>query len=79
MLYIPAGFAHGFCAISDEADVIYKVTEEYAPELDRGILWNDPELGIAWPLHRPIISPRDAQLAPLERADNSFVYGGSRA
>jgi dTDP-4-dehydrorhamnose 3,5-epimerase len=78
MLYIPAGFAHGFCAISDEADVIYKVTEEYAPELDRGILWNDPELGIAWPLHQPILSPRDAQLAPLQNADNSFVYGESR-
>lgn len=79
MLYIPAGFAHGFCALSDEADVVYKVTEEYAPELDRGILWNDPDLAIAWPLPQPILSRRDAQLAPLRAADNSFVYEGNRA
>lgn len=72
MLYIPVGFAHGFCVLSDEADVIYKVTEEYAPELDRGILWNDPEIGIEWPIAEPILSPKDAQLAHLSQADNDF-------
>jgi len=68
MLYIPPGFAHGFCVLSDEADVSYKVTEEYAPELDRGIAWNDPDIGIRWPIASPILSPKDAQLPPLRRA-----------
>jgi dTDP-4-dehydrorhamnose 3,5-epimerase len=73
MVYIPVGFAHGFCVLSDEADVLYKVTEEYAPELDRGILWNDPEIGIRWPIATPILSAKDAQLPPLKEADNNFV------
>ena len=47
MLYVPVGFAHGFCVLSNEADVIYKTTAEYDSELERGILWNDPELGIS--------------------------------
>lgn len=68
MLYIPPGFAHGFCVLSEEADVVYKVTEEYAPELDRGIMWNDPQIGIRWPVSEPILSPKDAQLPSLEEA-----------
>lgn len=78
MLYIPVGFAHGFCVLSDEADVLYKVTEEYNPELDRGIIWNDPEIGIRWPINDPILSPKDAQLPPLRTADNDFLYEGRR-
>lgn len=77
MLYVPPGFAHGFCVVSDEADVVYKVTEEYAPELDRGILWNDPELGIPWPVQAPLLSPQDACLPPLKGADHNFVYEGA--
>jgi dTDP-4-dehydrorhamnose 3,5-epimerase len=73
MLYIPPGFAHGFCVLSEEADVIYKVTEEYAPGLDRGIIWNDPDIGIDWPISDPILSPKDAQLPSLREADNTFV------
>lgn len=73
MLYMPPGFAHGFCALSLEADVIYKVTAEYAPELDRGIIWNDPTIGIQWPVSDPILSPKDAGLPSLEEADNNFV------
>ncbi len=72
MLYIPPGFAHGFCVLSEEADVVYKVTEEYAPECDRGIIWNDPDIGIQWPITEPILSPKDARLPFLKEADNNF-------
>jgi dTDP-4-dehydrorhamnose 3,5-epimerase len=74
MLYVPMGFAHGFCVLSPGADVLYKVTEEYAPDLDQGIAWNDPEIGIEWPISQPILSPRDAQLPLLRDASNSFRY-----
>src|SRR5882672_4168276 len=61
MMWIPAGFAHGFCVISDFADVLYKTTEFYAQEHERSILWNDPEVGIEWPLSGPpVLSPKDA-------------------
>jgi dTDP-4-dehydrorhamnose 3,5-epimerase len=76
MLYVPAGFAHGFCVLSDEADVIYKVTEGYAPELEGGIIWNDPEIGIRWPIEDPIISKKDASLPFLKDADHNFVHQG---
>ncbi|MCK5243093.1 dTDP-4-dehydrorhamnose 3,5-epimerase [bacterium] len=61
MLYIPPGFAHGFCAVQDQTDVLYKATHVYAPESDRGILWNDPDIGIAWPDigMEYLISPKD--------------------
>jgi dTDP-4-dehydrorhamnose 3,5-epimerase len=73
MLYVPPGFAHGFCVLSEEADVIYKVTREYAPELDRGIVWNDAQIGIHWPIADPVVSAKDAQLPSLEEADNNFA------
>lgn len=76
MLYVPVGFAHGFCVLSDEADVLYKVTAEFDPELDRGILWNDPDIGVQWPLADPILSPKDARLPPLRLADNNFEFEG---
>lgn len=72
MLYIPPGFAHGFCVVSEVAEVVYQTTEEYAPELEAGIRWNDPELGIEWPVRQPILSPRDATLPLLAEADNQF-------
>lgn len=74
MLYIPAGFAHGYCVMSEEADVVYKVTNEYAPELDRGILWNDPTIGIQWPVSEPILSAKDARLPLLREAESKFVW-----
>ena len=79
MLYVPVGFAHGFCVLSEEADVLYKVTAEYAPEFERGIRWNDPDLGIPWPVERPLISEKDARLPVLRDADHNFVYEGGPA
>jgi dTDP-4-dehydrorhamnose 3,5-epimerase len=74
LLYVPPGFAHGFCALSDAADVLYKVTCEYSPELDRGIIWNDPVVGIEWPISEPSLSPKDARLPLLKDADNNFEF-----
>ena len=78
-LFVPVGFAHGFCVLSDVADVIYKQTAYYDPQIERGIAWNDPDVGIEWPLalDELIVSERDAQ-APLlrELADElPFVFG----
>jgi len=74
LLYVPQGFAHGFCVLSDEADVIYKVNNEYSPETDRGLLWNDPEVGVKWPIEKPITSKKDQQQPLLENIDNNFEY-----
>jgi dTDP-4-dehydrorhamnose 3,5-epimerase len=66
MLYIPAGFAHGFLTRSDWAEIVYKTSAEYAPALDAGILWNDPELGIDWQLDvTPQLSAKDKGLPTL--------------
>jgi dTDP-4-dehydrorhamnose 3,5-epimerase len=78
MLYVPEGFAHGFQALTDDVRVAYKVTAEYAPGLDRGIAWNDPELGIKWPIPDPLLSAKDSQLPNLNKADNAFVYRGDK-
>ena len=59
-LYIPPDFAHGFCVLSEEAEVFYKCTDFYAPEDERCIRWNDPEINIEWPIAAPTLSPRDA-------------------
>jgi dTDP-4-dehydrorhamnose 3,5-epimerase len=75
LLYIPVGFAHGFCVLSDEADFLYKVSADYAPELDAGIVWNDPDIGVEWPIADPIVSPKDARLPSLREAEVSFTYG----
>ncbi len=74
MLFIPPGFAHGFCVLSEKADIFYKATEEYAPECDSGIIWNDPELNIQWPIADPILSSKDTLLPLLQDADNNFNY-----
>ena len=76
MLYVPEGFAHGFCVLSAEADVVYKVTSEYAPQLERGIRWDDPKLQIPWPIRTPNLTPKDASWPHLEDADHNFVYPG---
>ncbi|MPY87973.1 MAG: dTDP-4-dehydrorhamnose 3,5-epimerase [Luteitalea sp.] len=60
-VYIPAGFAHGFCVVSDVAQVEYKCTTFYDPASERGLIWNDPDVGITWPIAAPILSERDKQ------------------
>ncbi|MBP8979822.1 MAG: dTDP-4-dehydrorhamnose 3,5-epimerase [Syntrophobacterales bacterium] len=74
MLYIPPGFAHGFSVLSTDAVVSYKVTREYAAALDRGIIFDDPELAIDWQVADPLLSPKDAALPRLADADIDFVY-----
>ena len=70
MLWIPVGFAHGFCVLSDFAEVLYKATDFYAPEHERCILWNDPEIGIDWPFaDAPELSVKDAAGARLRDAE----------
>ncbi len=59
MLYVPEGFAHGFCVLSETAEVCYKCSDFYAPETGRGIRWDDPTLGIDWPVAAPILSAQD--------------------
>lgn len=74
MLYTPPGFAHGLVVLSEWADVIYKVTAEFAAEAERGIRWNDPAIGIEWHYANPKLNPRDSQLPLLRDADNNFVF-----
>ena len=71
-LWIPPGFAHGFYVLSEWAEVVYKSTDYYAPEWERTLLWNDPTLGIAWPLlngQRPILSKKDSSGTTLSEAE----------
>ncbi len=74
MFWVPAGFAHGFCALSDSADMTYKVTGYWTKEVDRGIRWNDPALGIKWPLSpsAAIVTAKDAALPLFADADKPF-------
>ena len=64
-LWVPPGFAHGFCVLSDEADVMYKCTVPYVQSDDRGIAWDDPLIGIDWPVDTALLSPKDAGYAGL--------------
>jgi dTDP-4-dehydrorhamnose 3,5-epimerase len=78
-LWIPAGFAHGFCTLEPDTEVIYKVTDYYAPECDRGIAFDDPALGIAWPVssHEATLSEKDRKHPTLAELDEQFAFGGS--
>ena len=72
MLFVPAGFAHGFCVLSEEADVHYKISDEYSPEHERGVIWSDPQIGVRWPVRSPIVSARDVVLPPLSELADDF-------
>ena len=74
LLYIPEGFAHGFCVLSESADVLYKVNQEYSLEDERGIIWNDPKINITWPIKKPLLQEKDSKLPVLKNIDNNFVY-----
>jgi dTDP-4-dehydrorhamnose 3,5-epimerase len=68
-LWVPAGFAHGFLVLSDNAEVLYKTTDFYAPEFERTLLWNDPKLAIPWPAYDPLLSDKDRQGRVLAEAE----------
>lgn len=72
--YIPEGFAHGFCVTSPVAELLYKVNSYYSSAGDRGIAWDDPDIGIEWPVKQPILSDRDKKHGRLSQAPRDFVY-----
>jgi len=70
MLWVPPGFAHGFLAVSESVDFLYKTTDYWYPQHERTLLWNDPALGIVWPLSgEPVLAPKDAAGTPLAQAE----------
>ena len=71
-LYVPPGFAHGFCVTSETAAVIYKVTDFYSPKDERGIIWNDPVLAIPWPVAQPLLSSKDQAYRMLAEMTNDL-------
>jgi dTDP-4-dehydrorhamnose 3,5-epimerase len=81
MLYVPEGFAHGFLVLSEIADFSYKCTDYYDPENEGGIIWNDPDIGIQWPLEgiTPLLSEKDKKLPRMKDIDLPFVFTGKEA
>jgi dTDP-4-dehydrorhamnose 3,5-epimerase len=65
-VFVPAGLAHGFCVISDTALFTYKCSDFYSPECEKGVLWSDPDIGIEWPVEKPILSEKDAKYPRLK-------------
>ncbi|WP_350978638.1 dTDP-4-dehydrorhamnose 3,5-epimerase [Shewanella sp. AC34-MNA-CIBAN-0136] len=73
--YVPPGFAHGFCVLSDTADFQYKCTDYYDPSDESGLLWNDPSLQIQWPLSKPLLSDKDSIQPTLEAIKDKLING----
>jgi dTDP-4-dehydrorhamnose 3,5-epimerase len=71
-IVVPKGFAHGICTLVPNTQIMYKVDEYYSPENDRGLLWNDPDLGIEWPTSKPILSDKDMKQPRLKNAEINF-------
>jgi dTDP-4-dehydrorhamnose 3,5-epimerase len=76
-MFLPVGFAHGFCVISDFADVLYKVSTPYVAATERAIAWDDPELGIEWPVKDPVLSPRDQTAGSFADFKRALERSGS--
>ncbi|EFB2769245.1 dTDP-4-dehydrorhamnose 3,5-epimerase, partial [Escherichia coli] len=75
IFYIPPGFAHGFCVLSNKADFLYKCTDFYDPNDEGGIIWNDSSLSIEWPVNAPILSKKDMELPTLKNIRQSLLDG----
>ena len=73
-LWIPPGFAHGFCSLTPDVELLYKLTHEWSPAHERIIRWDDPAIGIRWPVEKPILAPKDAQAPLLKDAHIEFHY-----
>ena len=80
-LFIPKGFGHAFCTLEDDTEVMYKVTDYYAPKNDGGIIWNDPTLAIDWPItdEEALLSAKDAVLPKFADIESAFIYENSKA
>jgi dTDP-4-dehydrorhamnose 3,5-epimerase len=76
MIYVPTGFAHGFTVLSETAEIHYKASADYCLAAEGGIAWNDPEVGIEWPVKKPELSGKDILLPPLSQADHNFIFEG---
>lgn len=74
MIFIPRGFAHGFCTLTEESEVLYKVDNFYSPENERGLLWSDPELNIDWPAKDPVLSEKDQKNLTLQKFIEKHKY-----
>ena len=74
LFYVPKGFAHGFCSLDEKTEVEYYCTEEYSPENERGIIWNDARINIKWPIKKPVVSSKDNMLESSETAEMNFIY-----
>lgn len=74
MLFLPAGFAHGFYVLSDMAEVLYYSSNVYSPDCESGIIYDDPQIAVNWPQGERILSKKDAELLNLVQADNNFIY-----
>ncbi len=75
-LYVPPGFVHGFCVLSDSAQVEYKVTDFYDRDDEYGVIWNDPAIGIDWPIDDPLLSDRDRAAPALREIEELPIYEG---